>query len=200
MKVAVEKDGSGCELTDGDGVQELALSQPAVFVYQTALQKSDQHVTASIEHGADFQEEEAQRPQRGRRRSRPAGSHHGRQQDLRLCAQPLAQPGYRKDREDLSPSGTNRLGQPQPEHAGNAADQQCRDLVDLEQGGDQNATADDPQRPGLTSLVPQPPHREGNDRQDGGLDSEQPGCNLRKLSEPDVDPGQAGGSSRRQEE
>ena len=77
MKAAVERTGPGVELTDGDGVEQLLLGEPAVFVDQIALEKGDEHVAAAIEHAADLEEEQAERAEGkggnrgGRQQSRP---------------------------------------------------------------------------------------------------------------------------------
>ncbi len=47
------KNGARRELSDGDGIEELLLSEPVIILHQSTLQKGDEHVSAAIEDRAE---------------------------------------------------------------------------------------------------------------------------------------------------
>ena len=61
MKAAVERTGTGRELADGDGVEQLLLGEPAVLVDEVTFEKGDEDVAAAVEDASDLKEEEAER-------------------------------------------------------------------------------------------------------------------------------------------
>src|SRR5579884_2240991 len=97
-QVADERRGgeqrSGSELADGDGVEELLLAQPAEPLDEVPAQEGEQDVAAAIEHRADLQERQKQRPgavggggqqRRGQRRGR-----REQQREAEDCAEPAS--------------------------------------------------------------------------------------------------------------
>src|SRR5690606_24889261 len=54
-------------LPDGDGIEKLRLRQPTPSLHEVILQERDQNITASVEHRADLEEEQEERPKTDRR-------------------------------------------------------------------------------------------------------------------------------------
>lgn len=54
---------AGCELADGDGIEELGFSEPAVLFDKAAAEKGKEDIATAVEDGADFDEEKEEGPE-----------------------------------------------------------------------------------------------------------------------------------------
>ena len=187
------EDRAGRDLSDGDGVDELLVAQPAPAFDQVRAQEREQDVTAAEQDGAHLQEEERQPGEgEGHRDSHTGRSGGGRCRGRGRSVQDASE--HRRGRREpgadrrAAPRPVRRDCQRQPDRAARCEQGQLVDAADRRR---QRAGGDRRVRPAAERRLAQLHERLRDDGDDHGSDAVHQPSDLRSGSVPRVGPGHA---------